>query len=57
MEVYRSTFQMMLYEAIQTRQKFEREELKYTRDSGHLAVLRELLVKTARDESTIYLKD
>lgn len=49
--------QMILYEAIQAREKFEREVWKYTRDSNHLAVMREMLAKTEREESTIHLRD
>lgn len=57
MEIYRSTFRIMLYEAIQQREKFEREVWKYTRDSIHLAVMREMLAKTETEESSVYLKD
>lgn len=57
MEIYRNTFRMMLYEAIQEREKFEREVWEYTWDSGHLATMRELLEKTEQEVSTIYLKD
>jgi len=57
MEISRLTFQTMLYEAVRQREKFEREVWGYTRDSGHLAIMREMLAKTEQEESTIYLKD
>lgn len=47
----------MLYEAICEREKFEREVWHYTRDSTHLAVMREMLAKTEQEESAIYLTD
>lgn len=57
MDVSRETFRTMLHEAICSREKFEREELEYTRDSGYLATMREMLAKTEREESTIHLMD
>lgn len=57
MEISRLTFRTMLYEAIQAREKFEREVWEYTRDSAHLSYMREMLAKTEFEESTIYIRD
>lgn len=56
MELYRSTFRTILYDAIQERERVERQ-MGYTGDSIQLAVMREMLKKTEYEESTIYLKD
>jgi hypothetical protein len=57
MEVSRLTFRTMIYESIRAREKFEREELGYTMDSAHLAMMRQMLEKTEYNESTIHLRD
>lgn len=57
MEIYRTTFRTMLYEAIRQREEYEQKVWKYTRDSAHLASMREMLAKTEQEESTIHLKD
>ena len=57
MEINRSSFRSMMYEAIRQREHYEKEVLAYTRDSCQLAVMRELLAKTESAESIIYLRD
>jgi len=57
MEIYRSTFRQMLYEAIKQQERIEKFQLRYTSDSAYLAAMKELLAKTEHEESVIYLKD
>jgi len=57
MEIYRSTFRMMLNEAIKQQERIERYQLRYTSDSAYLATMREMFDKTESEDSIIYLKD
>jgi hypothetical protein len=57
MYVYRSVFRTILCEAIEQREKLEKEVWEYTEDAVHLAMMREMLVKIESGESTIHLRD
>lgn len=56
MDFPRSTMAIILYEWVKQREKYEREELNYTRDSGILAAGRQLLaeVRTADGHVDLY---
>lgn len=57
MELYRTTFRIMLNDAIKHREEIEKHRWGYTQDSAHLATIKEMFAKTESEDSTIYLKD
>ena len=58
MDFSRITFLTFLNEAIKERTRFETQELKFTRDSGMLAAMKELFEEVSENgEHTIHLKD